>query len=990
MGEVYNFTYYNDLNDESALYFPSLHHYGMDHIESKVGRGSGRYEWGSGERSMQRDPTLPRHVRDLKKQGYSEAEIADMLGFDSVQQMRNQVSIVSAQNRVDNYNAMMELYSQGKTRAEVSRILNIPESTLASMEKSESIKRAVEVNDAAAALIEQMQDGYYIDVGPGVENAMGVSRTKLDAAIEKACEEGGLEKVMIQVEQMGMSGMQKTTVTLLVPKGTPVQQVYDDVLRDIEMIQVPNTVTNYITDTTMLGMLPPVEIDKSRVAIRYAEDGGTEKDGMIEIKPGVEDLYLGDAHYAQCRILVKGDPGVNNKTEASSEGYVYLKGMAVINPDMDPDGPDIIFNCKYESDKPFEKVLKPVKDDPDNPFGASVRQCVNDNGQSAINIVGINEEGNWAEWGGTLPAQFLSKQTPALAKEQLYLQIESRKAQYEEIMAIENPIVRKAQLKEFAEACDANAINLKAAPLPGQQVHVLVPCPNMPKGEVYAPNYPDGTVLCLVRFPHEGRFEIPQVVVNNKNPEAKRLLGNSPDAIGVNFSTAAQLSGADFDGDTVIAIPNNDGKVKAESYLPGLVGFDTELYSKEKLHGPTSMENIPTGKQRWKDSNGVEHVTTDGFNKQMQMGMATNLITDMTIKGASEQELEWATKHAMVVIDAEKHNLDWKQSEVDNHIQELRNKYQAKDDPSKPGGGVSTLISRSTSEERIDEVKPFVYQNNTINKDTGEKLYSTTGRTREVESKTGRTVYTDSKTGEKYTLIISADGKTKEKVPVTGKTKIEAAKTEVTKLGNKLYSGGSAHELSSGSEIEEIYADFSDELYSLGNQARKEWVNTPNPKKDPEAAKLYSEEVASLKHKLDIAKSNAPKERKAQVLANQIVRAKKMEHPDADYETIKKWKGQALIAARTQVGAHKERIILTEREWEAINANAMSSNMVEQILNNMDAMELAKWSTPRETVALSAAQIARAQTMAQRGYTQAEIAQLLGVSVSTVNNAINE
>ena len=81
--------------------------------------------------------------------------------------------------------------------------------------------------------------------------------------------------------------------------------------------------------------------------------------------------------------------------------------------------------------------------------------------------------------------------------------------------------------------------------------------------------------------------------------------------------------------------------------------------------------------------------------KQTEMGKISNLITDMTLKGASDDEIERAVKHSMVVIDAVKHHLDYKQSYIDNNIDELKAIYQAK--PTGRNGGASTLISRASS-----------------------------------------------------------------------------------------------------------------------------------------------------------------------------------------------------------------------------------------------------------------------------------------------------
>ena len=109
----------------------------------------------------------------------------------------------------------------------------------------------------------------------------------------------------------------------------------------------------------------PESLDSSRLAIRYSEDGGSDKDGVIEIRRGVKDLDLGDSHYAQVRILVDGDH--------------YLKGMAMYSDDL-PEGTDILFNTNKSKDTPVDKVLKEVKRNADgsinqeNPFGSLIKE----------------------------------------------------------------------------------------------------------------------------------------------------------------------------------------------------------------------------------------------------------------------------------------------------------------------------------------------------------------------------------------------------------------------------------------------------------------------------------------------------------------------------------------------------------------------------------------------------------------------------------------
>src|SRR5699024_5339429 len=178
----------------------------------------------------------------------------------------------------------------------------------------------------------------------------------------------------------------------------------------------------------------------------------------------------------------------------------------------------------------------------------------------------------------------------------------------------------------------------------------------------------------------------------NKHPEARRILGKDiTDAVAINKNIADRLSGADFDGDTVMTIPTHDrkGRVKISSSDPlsQLEGFDPKvMYGPETYKGKTIklMKDEKTGKD----------VT------QSEMGKILNLITDMTLAGASNAELARAVKHSMVVIDAAKHKLNYKQSEIDNNIAELRRTYQVKID--KNGkvryGGASTLISAASGQ----------------------------------------------------------------------------------------------------------------------------------------------------------------------------------------------------------------------------------------------------------------------------------------------------
>lgn len=463
----------------------------------------------------------------------------------------------------------------------------------------------------------------------------------------------------VKVPQVSNPG-KYTTVKVLAPPGTE----WSDVIHNPDKI---HTVTEYSRDggAHFDVVRQPTSIDGKRVMIRYAEDGGIDRDGTIEIRRGVDDISLGNSSYAQVRIMV--------------DGTHYLKGMAMYSPDKMPDGVDIIFNTNKKKGTPPEDVFKKIKDDPDNPFGALIkangqRYYSDPNGKyvkvgesyseatkstkkdeprySLSPVNKLREEGDWSEYAKSLSSQFLSKQDLPLIKKQLNLAYDEKKTQYNEIMSLQNPALKKTLLESFADDCDASAVHLKAAALPRQAMQVILPIPSMSDKEIYAPNYKNGEKVCLVRYPHGGTFEIPELTVNNNQAKAKKALGNAKDAVGINSHVAGILSGADFDGDTVMVIPaNNRGssvRIKHDKPLEGLKDFDPKKYkyTDEQL------------------ANGAKVITS--AYKQKQMGVVSNLITDMTLKGAPTNEIERAVRHSMVVIDSEKHKLDYKQSAIDN------------------------------------------------------------------------------------------------------------------------------------------------------------------------------------------------------------------------------------------------------------------------------------------------------------------------------------
>ena len=873
-----------------------LAHYG-------VLRRSGRYPWGSGgeNHTPQDNWSFLDWVKSLRSKGMSESEIAEGFGMNSTQ-LRQAKTFARAQVKLSDIAQAQRLKDRGWSTQAIAERMGKPEATVRTLLAPGAADKAKILFATSEMLKQQVDERGFIDVGLGSEHYVGpggVSKEKLASAVA-ILQGDGYELVPVQIDQLGTGKMTNTKV--LAPPGT----TYKDVVTQKEKIQ---SIDEFSEDggRSFLGMKPPIPVDPKRVAINYAEDGGADADGVMYVRPGVEDISLGGNRYAQVRVQV-------------SDSH-YIKGMAMYKDDL-PDGVDILFNTNKPKGTPMmgpkdKSVLKPLKNDDDNPFGAVIkRQIQTPDGKvkSAMNIV--NEEGDWDEWSRTLSSQMLSKQSRQLAKQQLDMTYQRKQQELDDILALTNPVVQQHMLEEFADSADGSAVHLKAAALPRQASHVILPMNSLKPTEIYAPNYNHGETVTLVRFPHGGTFEIPELVVNNRNPKAKKALGQAKDAVGINSEVAKRLSGADFDGDSVLVIPNNRGAIKTKPPLKELANFD-----------PQGSYKAPSGTP-WKG------------NTQQLMGDISNLITDMTIKGAPDHEIARAVKHSMVVIDAEKHGLDYKRSALDHGIPSLKEKYQ--------GGkrsGAATIVSRKKRDVEVPERK-LSYRIDPI---TGKKIYNETGKSY-VDKTTGQTV----KRVSKSKLLLEVDN---------------------------------AHDLSSGTPMEKLYADHSNRLKALGNEARKKSVRIKYPPASPSAKTAYQKEVAELDAALRLAQKNAPRERKAQLVASATVKMKQAQNPDMDKAELKKIKGQALTEARTRLGASKQKISFTDKQWEAIQAGAISSSKLSQILKNADPDRVKELATPKDRLLMTSIKKQRATAMLAIGYTQAEVAAQLGVSLTTLKNS---
>ena len=887
-----------------------LMHYG-------VKRRSGRYPWGSGDNPYQHGGDFLARVEELQRLGKTEKQIADELHL-STTDLRMQVRVAKHERRALQADRARSLREDGKTLDEIASILGYAnDSSVRALLNENTAANKNKAQATAEILKKELAEKGAIDVGTGVERQLGVSTGVLQEALF-ILETEGYNRYGVGVPQVNDPKKRTITPVISVPE-IDQREVY----QNLDLVKSVGDYHSTDGGESWDKREYPASIDSSRVKILYGDEGGALKDGVIEIRRGVADLDLGDSHYAQVRILV--------------DGTHYLKGMAMYSDDM-PDGADIVFNTNKHTGTPKMDVLKKIQDDPDNPFGALIKangqsHYIDADGNEKLSAINkLKEEGDWDKMSKNLSSQFLSKQPIQLINKQLDLTYADAADEFSEICSLTNPTVKRKLLLDFADECDSAAVHLKAAALPRQSTQVILPLNAMKETEIFAPNYRDGEKVALVRYPHGGTFEIPVLTVNNKNPSAISILGkNIRDAVGINPKVAERLSGADFDGDQVVVIPTG-GRVKIQSTpaLKDLKDFDPKTdYSTE---GKTGVRLL-----------------AKGAATQRQMGEISNLITDMTLKGATEPEIARAVKHSMVVIDAAKHKLDYRQSEKDNGIAELKKKYQGFDDETGHHGGASTLLSRRKQDVEVPERQG----SGVIDPLTGKVVYKESGRTY-VDPRTGKTV---------------------------------AATTKV----KRILAVDDVRSMSSGTLQEEAYANYANKMKDLANKARLEYKATPTLKRSASAAKAFEPEVTRLMAALKVAQLNAPLEREAQRIANARVKAKVQANSITDKDEISKIRRAAISDARNSTGASgkRTRITISDGEWTAIQSGAISDTILSEILRYAEPKTVRERATPRATTQLSDARVSRIKAMANSGHTNAEIAEALGISTSAVSKYLN-
>lgn len=939
-----------------------LKHYG-------VKRKSGRYPW---------DPSLhlPKNYKfiedrdEMKKRGLSDNEIAKQMGL-STTVYRSKVTIAKEELKQYNMQRISKLQSEGMIVDDIAKTIGTTGQTVRNYldeiknpNKSARAKR-VQTEAVAQTLEDAVKRSKYIDVGKGVEIQMGISKEKLKSGLNALVESGEYEVHNLRIAQVTDKN-NSTPVKVLTKKGVERSEIYKnmDKVRPVEEFAING-------DARMFQQMErPKSIGWDRVHIRYAipegqkghgtNDDGAMMDGAMFLRPGVKDLNLGKASYAQVRIAV-GDTH-------------YLKGMALYGTEEMfkgiPKGTDIIFNTNKTANKTPQEVLKELKKNPEggapidgpNPFGATVKRQntlvdakgnpvykpgVKDRFGNKVPQIGsvniVNEEGDWGSWSKALSAQFLSKQPTTVVHERLKATMKQVQDEYESIQKVTNPVIKKQLMESFVSDLESKQVHMKAAAPKGFQGHVILPVPDMKENEVYAPNYKNGEKVVLIRYPHGGRFEIPELTVNNNSVARKMISKDSPDAIGIHPKVASKMSGADFDGDTAYVIPNNKGKFKSRDSLKELKNFDPNMYA---------------------DKPGTFTPITKRY-QQTLMGVVSNLITDMTLQGAPSNEIARAVKHSMVVIDAEKHKLNYKRSAEENGIDALMKRYMTHVDKVKYGD----LERYNPKTRRVDKV----IDPDKLKKDlTPGKEYTSAST---IISRHKQSVITDG-----YQVEVP-DPKSK-----SGGTKMVWRNKKETYLVNmvkdaNVFLGPNA------TKTEHHYADYINELKAFKNKVDSEMSGIKMPARDPKAAKIYAEEVLSMKDKVNQVKINRIKERQAQRMAEVSSKAeiaRRSEDEVLKKDEISRIKQQALNKARSMVGAERTPVTITDDEWDAVQSNAVSGTLLKELVSFMDDSQLKSLATPRANKQMTEARKSKAKALLANGYTIAQVAEALGVSSSTI------
>lgn len=256
-----------------------LKHYGII-------RRSGRYPWGSGKDPFQNTKNFINYVDDLKKKGMTEKQIAQGLGITTTQ-LRAERALAVAEVRKAEEIEVIRLKDKQWSNVAIGKRIGRNESQVRNILKNADKDKRTILETTRDQLKDQMTSKEYLDIGRGAAQQLGVTEHTLSLAVHALKEEG----YQVMYTKARQAGGKETSVVALVKPGV----AWTDFNQNRDKIQPP-TVYSEDGGRSFLGILPPVAVDPSRISVRYGNDGGGDADGVLYIRPGVDDLSLGGAH----------------------------------------------------------------------------------------------------------------------------------------------------------------------------------------------------------------------------------------------------------------------------------------------------------------------------------------------------------------------------------------------------------------------------------------------------------------------------------------------------------------------------------------------------------------------------------------------------------------------------------------------------------------------------------------------------------------------
>ena len=166
-----------------------LMHYGVKHR-------SGRYPWGSGENPYQRYGDFYSRYNRLKADGLTEKQIAEQLGVvdkfgkPSVKMLRAKYHNAKNEKRAYDVSVAKKYKEDGLNNSEIGRKMGINESTVRSLLDESKAQRMTRTQETCDILKHYADEKRYVDIGPGFEHTLGVTRSGLDNAIARLEEDG--------------------------------------------------------------------------------------------------------------------------------------------------------------------------------------------------------------------------------------------------------------------------------------------------------------------------------------------------------------------------------------------------------------------------------------------------------------------------------------------------------------------------------------------------------------------------------------------------------------------------------------------------------------------------------------------------------------------------------------------------------------------------------------------------------------------------------